>query len=196
MNEIEELVRIVETALDSIPKLNSAEHRKRIIDLFKQNKWSVRQWPPKDVKKKEFITMIKETLEDKSKTAAASRLYKRIQEKVSSGNEEEKEEERPLLHQSSIGKQDDENYQGYQEFQVWCLSWRNIQHRLRYLTFVVCNLFNRCTTTVFDVRIGCKADQLPQFEIDSFVYEPRLLLISFLFVVTHTHFHCTVAIDF
>eukprot|EP01083_Nonionella_stella_P040725 110414_1 len=63
-----------------------------------------------------------------------------------------------------------EEYVGYREFQVWCENWRNIQHRLRYITFVVCDYFYACSPSMVEIRIPDKAHRIEQYECTSIVF--------------------------
>ena len=65
---------------------------------------------------------------------------------------------------------DDFEYRGYQEFQVWCNDWRNIQHRLRYLSFIVCKKLDECEPSIVEIRIPNPNDRIKQYESKSFVF--------------------------
>lgn len=86
-------------------------------------------------------------------------------------SEEAKEEEKEITDSPKEEEQVvEDDYRGYQDFQVWCQSWRNIQHRLRYLTFLVCKYLDECTPSVIEIRIPNKDDRLPHYGIESFVF--------------------------
>eukprot|EP01083_Nonionella_stella_P209508 759378_1 len=61
-------------------------------------------------------------------------------------------------------------YRGYQEFQVWCSDWRNIQHRLRFLSFTVCKYLSECRPSIIHVRIPNSADRTDQYKTSSFIF--------------------------
>ena len=54
---------------------------------------------------------------------------------------------------------------------MWCENYRNIQHRLRHLTFVICkHLTSECVPSIVQVRIPDPDDRIAQYDIDSFIF--------------------------
>ena len=66
--------------------------------------------------------------------------------------------------------EDGDDYVGYQEFQVWCENWRNIQHRLRYLTFVICDYFYKCSPSMVAIRIPIEQHRIEQYRTESIAF--------------------------
>lgn len=54
----EEMAKVVEAALESIDKLNTEEYRKQILELFEEKQWTLDEWPPNNVKRKEFMNIV------------------------------------------------------------------------------------------------------------------------------------------
>eukprot|EP01084_Bolivina_argentea_P297207 511996_1 len=144
--------------------------------------------------RKDFIGKVTEKCNNKKLTSPAGKLFKTICKKIASEqnkndmkNEDEKqqelEEEKKDEFPETFPEYDDDQaveydadqvveyeHRGYQEFQVWMQNWRNIQHRLRYLTFVICKYLNECKPSIIEIRIPNEKDQVPQYDINSFVF--------------------------
>eukprot|EP01084_Bolivina_argentea_P261579 442107_1 len=133
----------------------------------------------------DFIGKIIKKCNNKKLTSPAGKLFKTICTKITSEQnkndmknddekkpevEEEKKDEFPDTFLDDDDEEVDFEYRGYQEFQVWCSDWRNIQHRIRHLTFIICKYLNRCKPSIIEIRIPKRKDQVPQYDINSFVF--------------------------
>lgn len=144
---------VLEQAISSVDKLQ--EHKEKIIEMFEEKKWSIDEWPPEQVNRKQFKNMVLDNVfcesnrEDRKKmTQPALKLFGRIGEEIHK------------IKGRSDSNGEDDDYRGYQGFRVWCSSETNILHRLRYLTFVVCKYLNDCTPSIIELRIPRNADRV------------------------------------
>ena len=79
------------------------------------------------------------------------------QEQKEEGKDDEKDEE--FIHEMrsefspgiDANRPMDDEYQIYRDFVVWCEDSRNVQHRLRHLTFVICKYLNQCQPSIIEV---------------------------------------------
>ena len=104
--------------------------------------------------------------EDEDLTVPLKKLFQYIeaelleeeeQEQREEGKDDEKDDE--FIHEMrsefspeiDANRPTDDEYQGYRDFVVWCEDWRNVQHRLRHLTFVICKYLNQCQPSIIEV---------------------------------------------
>eukprot|EP01083_Nonionella_stella_P314177 1130828_1 len=85
---------------------------------------------------------------------------------------DEEDDDEDIKYENEFKPKDAINFEcrGYQEFQVWCNDWRNIQHRLRMLSFIICKHLNECNPSIIAIRIPNVSDRLPQYDINSSVF--------------------------
>eukprot|EP01084_Bolivina_argentea_P203827 348056_1 len=138
--------------------------------------------------RKDFASKIKKKCNDTKLTSPAVKLFKTICTKITSeqnkndvkNDDEKKQEPEEEKKQNEfpdtfVEFEDDDKvvdfeHREYHEFQLWCENWRNIQHRLRWLTFVICKYLNECNPSIIEITIPKVKDRIPQYDINSFVF--------------------------
>lgn len=159
--EMAEMIEIIKREFPSLknPKKFSEDP---IVELFTRKKWAVKSWPP--LARKEFAGAIvedhkeKEIKDYKKIRGVATALFRKISDAVEG------------IQRKADREMDEAEYRGFQEFQMWCDDERNIQHRLRLLTFIICKNLDRCDPSIIDVRIPNKADRVQQYQTESFIF--------------------------
>lgn len=156
-----EMIEILDRVFGDIPKLREKWGDKLpdatpLIELFRERGWDLEEWP--SVKRKEFPKAVIKLVGDKKINSAAIKLFRAISKEV------------VKCTPSADREMDEKEYRGFQEFQMWCDDERNIQHRLRLLTFIVCKHLSSVSPSIIEVRIPNKADRVQQYDTDSLIF--------------------------
>eukprot|EP01084_Bolivina_argentea_P294607 506957_1 len=164
--QIKDLIDI----LDEVNLGKLSEYKQQIIEIFETDQMNKENFIK--MSRKDFIGKITKKCNNKKLTSPAGKLFKTICTKITSEQnkndmknedekkqepQEEKKDEFPDTFPDDYDNEEvDFEHRGYQEFQVWMENWRNIQHRLRYLTFIICKYLNKCTPSIIQIRIPKK----------------------------------------
>ena len=163
-----EMANMVDLIIDNMPALQ--DDREMICSWIDKKEVKIstkKEWKHKirteDLELERFMTVQKfvdhlmTLLSNKELQSSLMQLYYRIEEMVKKeGNDDEKDEE--FIHEmrsdfsleNDANSPTDDEYE-YRDFVVWCEDSRNVQHRLRHLTFVICKYLNQCQPSIIEV---------------------------------------------